>query len=180
VADIGAGGGAERRGGGRNRRRELLDRHLLAVVGDVAGIGAGQMVEEETVLQTARAMQADLAEALAQSLHPALQLGALGGAHRDAEVGAQHRRVRGGLQDRLVLARQLAVLLSLPARPGLGPFGLLAPGVLSIEDALSHMSQRLAVADPTRVQHGISGKARVFEGREKELGVARELSLLGQ
>ena len=140
----------------------------------------GRWSKKRRCCKPARAVQAHLAEALAQDLDPALELGAVGRADRDAEIGAQHRRVGGGLQDGLVLAGQLAVLLGLPARTGLRALGLLAPGVLGVEDSLANLAQRLAVADPARVQDGVGREARVFEGREEQLRVAGELGLLGE
>ena len=138
------------------------------------------MVEEEAVLQAARAVQGDLAEALAQDLDPALELGAVGGADREGDVGAEHRRVRGGLQDRLVLARQLAVFLGLPARAGARALGLLAVGVVDVEDPLSHLAERVAVADPARVQDGVDREAGAFQRRVQQLGGAGELGLVGE
>jgi len=91
------------RGRDRHRGAELLDRHLLDVVGDRAAAGPGQVVGKERVLEAARAVQRHVAEALAKRGDPALQFLAVRGADRERERGPQHRRVRRGLQDRLVL-----------------------------------------------------------------------------
>ena len=131
------------------------------------------------MLQASRAVQGDLAEALAQRRHPPLQLSALGRPERQRERGPQHRRVRGGLQDRLVLARQLAVLLGQDARAARA-LELLAVGVLDVEDALSHLPERLAVADPLRVEDGVDREPGAFGRPEEKLGGAGELGFLGE
>ena len=70
-----------------DHRAELLDRHLLAVVGHRAAVRLREVVDEERVLQAAGAVQGDLAEALAQRADPPLQLLAVGRADRERDRG---------------------------------------------------------------------------------------------
>jgi hypothetical protein len=137
------------------------------------------VIEEEPVLEPSRAVQADVAEALAQAHHPALERNPAGSAERDPERGAEHRRVRRGLQDRLVFADQLAVLFAPPSRPAL-TLGRLAICVIDVENPLANLPECLAVPDPLGVEDRIGGKPRPLEGVEEKLGGARELGLLGQ
>jgi hypothetical protein len=52
--------------------------------------------------------------------------------------------------------------------------------VLDVEDALAHLAEGLAVADPLRVQDRVDREAGVFGRREEDLGGAGELGLLGE
>ena len=161
---------------------ELLDRHLLAVVGDRAAVGPRQVVEEEPVLQAARAVQGHVAEALAKRARPAARARlAVGRADRERERGAQHRRVRGGLQDRLVLAGELAVLLGQRPRVRRAP----------LRAARGRRARRRGCAcAPGRALRGCrpsgawrtasTGNADAFERGEEQLGGAGELGLFGE
>ena len=103
-----------------------------------------------------------------------------GGADRERDRGAQHRRVRRGLQDRLVLAGELAVLLG--EQPG---------AAARLRPARGRRARRRGCASaPGRAPRGCrpscacrtasTGKAGVFGRSEEKLGGAGKLGLLGQ
>src|SRR5437870_1383735 len=104
------------------------------------------MVEEELVLKPGWAVKRDVAVALTQRLHAALELVGRRGAHSEADPGGEHRRLCAGLELCLVLARERSVLMRLKARPEGRALELVAIRVLDVGDPLSHLPQRVAVA----------------------------------
>ena len=57
---------------------------------------------------------------------------------------------------------------------------LLGEGDVGVDDPPAHPRDRLAVAQPARVQHGVDRERQRLQRREQQLGAARELGLLGQ
>ena len=182
-ADVDAGRRAELRGRDRDQRAELLDRHLLVVVGRPRRRPArGRWSTKSAVLQAARAVQRDVAEALAQRLDPALQLGSRSGAPTAREIEA--RSIGGCAEDCRIASYSRASSRSSSARTAgsaAPPSRLLAVGVLDVEDALAHLARARRGCRPSaRAGRRRPGSRRLRPGRREARPRAGELGLLGE
>ena len=113
------------------------------------------------------AVQLHAAVALAQALHPILQLLFVAAGHRQGERRAQQRRAVAATQHRLQFARRQRAL----GRLGRGTVlacGLLAGDLVGVDLALGDLLARLAVGDELDRERGVDREAEL-QRREHQL-----------
>ena len=142
---------------------------MLDILGDATAIDPRQVVQPQPLLQPTRAMQDDVTKSRTQPLYAVFEFWPFRGTDGQRYRGVQHWRASARLQDLLVLAGQRAVVVCLPRRSVRG-FELIAIGLLGIHDALAHLAQRLAVAQPPHMHDCIDREGQSVQWRPQQLG----------
>ena len=101
---------------------------------------------------------------------PALKLLLARRTDGEADLRVEHRRVPAGLELRLVLAREHPVLPGEQAGAVHRALHLLVVGVLDVGDPLTHLCERLTVAEPAGVHGRVDGEPERLQWREQHLG----------
>ena len=126
-------------------------------------------------------MQRHVAEPVAQRRRPAAPARlAVGRADRERDRGPQHRRVRRALQDRLVLAREHAVLLGQQARPARRPRPARGRRARRRGSAAAPAPSASRLPTQRACRTASTGKPASSAGANSSSAGAGELGLLGQ